>query len=575
LLILSVIWQGGFSDLTWNACGAAICLVLLWKALKRELLLPPLRLLLPMSVCLAAFAVSSVWHGSYLENWQGTARAAIFLLAGCLVYSNRHWQAARVILPAGLLLAACGILSYCGLLPLAGNMDGSRLYGLFQYANATGIFLAASAFLAHAKDRPAAASLLEITLLLTQSVGAIAVYAVGWCYHLIFAKKKSGGHHLTVFICSAVCAAAVALCRRAGLPYGGLFFAALPFILWKFLRKPLSRCGDRLTEAKFVLPAGLAVSAIISGTLLLTRATSPLTTYLERLIHVSDGLRLLAGNPLGVGPGQWAFSVLEIQTSYYNTTLIHSGFVQVGSDAGWAALISGAVLFGCWYRGQPFSAEKTAALMILAHAALDISLAFFSVVFIFVCLTDTQAMPGLGPLPSRWAAVLALLLLTVAFGTLGWAETEKNQSKWLITEGDYVEAKARLAQPVLSKDTESLLMRLEVIIQSNGALDEFMAVMRELRRPNATARYLEAVILEREGLITEAADAALACAQASPYFVDGYETLVSFLAEMTDAEQEYYRAKMTNIWEKARTNENPLARFIPGKEKGRMKEAFW
>jgi len=184
--ILITLWQGGFTDTAWCLAGVFFSAILLFKFNK----FPPKNASFLLLGAVIFYIVSVVLNGSHAEGWMGVLKIIVVVL-WLLVLLNIRTDTEQLAFWSGLLVAVTGILAFLGVLPIPGAATAGRLFGIFQYANATGIFLAVCAFLTRYNNkRRHWALVMEAALLLTQSAGSILVYLIGLGYIWITKSKE-------------------------------------------------------------------------------------------------------------------------------------------------------------------------------------------------------------------------------------------------------------------------------------------------------------------------------------------------------------------------------------------------
>ncbi|MCL1807951.1 MAG: O-antigen ligase family protein [Oscillospiraceae bacterium] len=499
--------QGGFPDAVWALCGVLALIFLLAKAKKT----PRLPVLLLMLSFLAVYLISAAVHGWPYESLAVLCKVTVaFLLFWAFI--NMETDAAQTLFAAGMAVALIGYAAFCGLLPWNGAVVSQRLQSVFEYANSAALFLGAAAFMTRNDPKRAAyAPFLETALLLTQSVGAIAVYAAGWGLRLLTHKETKAAPLFCGAGFSLLAAGSVyALVYVAGVP----FLGALPPLLLLVFRKQIKRLSDTLAARKWVLFTGVGSCIMLPVMVFYSRGLRPLATAGERLTHMSDGLRVMTDNPLGIGPGRWAFESYALQSSDYTVTKIHSEIVSIGVDAGFLAVAAALLLLGIWLKGRAWDAHSICVVMILLGAAMDIPFSFCSIVFITALLSaKTSSKPLSIPPPARLFFLLPLVLCGLVFTQ----SVIKNQAE-------------RTMQPQLLEklpvrnDTEAILSRMNMALDM-GRHDKLDEAFASLKEPNAEAYAYLAQSLARRGEFEAAEAAAMRCIELSPHQAMGYDLL--------------------------------------------------
>ena len=296
LLVFITVLQGGFTDAVWGLCGIILILFLLFRAKK----LPPTPVIMLFLLLTAVYVVSALFHGLPFETLAVLCR---LMVTGLLLFAfyNIDGDITESVFIAGMAVAGIGFAALCDLFYLDGAVMSNRLQSVFQYANAAGFFIGIAAFLTRLDaKRSAYAPFLEAALILTQSVGALIVYGAGWAIYLLKNKNVKFQPILCGFAVSAFV---------AGIVYGILRFSPmtqlglLPLIILLVFRKKLPPWIDTMVRQRWFQLLGGGVCLLAASAFFLIRGFRPIATYLERLIHIWDGLRIIFRYPLGIGPG--------------------------------------------------------------------------------------------------------------------------------------------------------------------------------------------------------------------------------------------------------------------------------
>ncbi|HCC34971.1 MAG TPA: hypothetical protein DEQ02_04810 [Ruminococcaceae bacterium] len=557
--IILTLWQGGFTGLIW--CLAGVCFSVF--LILRPFVFPSKTVMPALAGLIVAYIVSTLLAGSHTEGWMGVIKITVVVLL-IIILQSRTPNTDEIAFFAGITVAMAGLLSYSGLLPLPGMTVGGRLYGVFQYANVTALFLAVCAFLTRLSEKRASmAVIMETALILTQSLGGLAVYAAGWIIYRIVRKDFKLSLHLGGFMLSAIMAAGIlGVVLYTLVPY----FAVIIPIAYITAQKPIQKTIENISRKKwfavsFIIIAGLAAAGFFA-----LRGTRPLLTFLERAVHITDSFRVMLAYPLGLGSGNWSFHMREYQSAWYDATLPHCGYIQIGLSGGFLALGCVIFLIGFWLKKQKTGKYTVAALMILVHALQDISFLFLTVILLLaMCMRSALPEGALSTAVShKRRKPIAILFAAVAIAclTLCVPELQKNHAGWIARGGRYEEAAAELENGVLlSNDTQALIMRITYAAQS-GKLAELDKAFQSMKNPNSEALHWQALYYIERGEYTAAAETALLCAEKSPYWEEGYELLDEIIPRLAAEDREEYRRQKEMLRETARQNAHPFAKFI-------------
>ena len=180
--------------------------------------------------------------------------------------------------------------------------------------------------------------------------------------------------------------------------------------------------GLRLRLRRLLLGLGALVllslaAELLSGGLLSRRLLSLLagsSSLYGRLLYWQDGLRMLAGRPLGLGRNGFFYLQSLEQSGVYTVRAVHNGYLQAALDYGvpGGLLALAAVLLALLRRGVPLR-ERLVMLAVAIHALVDFDLEYGALVFLFIlCLPEGKGtrlrLPRL--VPALGGAALALCL---------------------------------------------------------------------------------------------------------------------------------------------------------------------
>lgn len=242
---------------------------------------------------------------------------------------------------AGAVLAGLGILMFVGVLPVEGAVNAGRLMFTFQYANAAGLLFAIAALLALSSERRElrwASVVPLLALVLTQSVGALAVCALGVAMLAVRARLQAS---LQTRVLAVGAGVALAAC------------VALAVV-----------ARDRIAQAS--------------------------QTFIERIIQMADAASLIPSHVvLGIGPEQWQHAFPYVQTARYYAADVHCSYLQLALDAGLlAALVFAAALaWSLWCLAKAGDAVSCIALAMAAvHMIFDFDVRFAALVLLVALL---------------------------------------------------------------------------------------------------------------------------------------------------------------------------------------------
>lgn len=486
--------RGGFGGEVTCACGLAALCVAACLLVKRKSGVPgvgPMPLLL--SGLAAAYLAGGAVHGmplvcaSEAGTWAGVAGVSI---VASLQDTHRRESALDWLCRLGALSSVVGMLVFCEALEWQGGVAGGRLQFPMTYANASGAWFAAAAFLCLFSERPPVRLLSPLpvaALALTGSGGALAAFAVAAAV-LAFFWLRSGRRGEFAF--AAACAAAgvaLALCVRILPPAASAacaLAAAAACIALGRAAPGLAAPPPSKKAAVAVTGACLAALAL-SAASMAGRAAEAASDFSTRLAHVADGLSLLSQSPLlGVGPDCWQFLYQRVQTAAYRTTVVHCSYVQVALDSGVVGLCLLAAALACGFAGLIRARDLRSGLpagLVAAHALVDFDLQFGSLAFLlaFLATPARKLESSAAAAPRRVAALLLAVLLAAscAFGLA--ASVARSQVLAACARGDFQQAAALYEDnPMAQDDPEMRAAWLESLRASGRSLDAAYDVAR-------------------------------------------------------------------------------------------------
>lgn len=352
VLIFLIICHGGYSFSVIVLSGAVMS-VLLAFATKG----------VSISLSQGIFTVFSLWyficslrHG-FITEYAAKGALPTVLLIFWLFISSGNINKPKIInalMEASMWIALFSII-HCIVISINAS-SVQRLVFPFDYSNACGIYFAVCYFLCSGSESSFVRRIrfvFPVALILTQSVGA-----------------------------------------------GVLFFAALIFTFIK--------------QKKYIAIACIFIALVLFILVFSGRIAQSMGTFAERILHINDGLRCLADNPLsGIGAGWWEHAGQSYRTGYYSARVIHSSITSIAVNSG----IPGIVLFLAVLLPELiaiFKAKKyfLPALILIIHSMADFSLSFTVLGVMLVLMTsESKKKIPLNPI----AVKTSLIALSLGF----------------------------------------------------------------------------------------------------------------------------------------------------------------
>ncbi len=365
----------------------------------------------------------------------------VFLAAGMWDKDRRqtafiHWSLTAFAI-AGAAVAAIGILTGQGIVPLPDGLFFGRLGSTFLYPNSMAAYLMATLlitiYLAVQSTRPLPAGLLAgmgylilLAIIGSQSRGVWAMLPFILALFILgqTARKKS------FLLTAGILVTAIALSSLTVAPQVQQSQPNWRAFLWTLAGFLISgtvwiSCAARFYKTSWKAAAGLAKRKVLLGALLiiliiaagavlkhnlpdstydsvasdnsLLKRFTPVkveSSFQARLVYFADALKMIKERPLsGWGGGGWFSGYHSFQSYNYTSTTVHNHYLQVWVEAGTLGLLAFLVpcLFLCrgllhLYRIRTTHAADaetwaigTAAIAIVLHAAIDFDLSFSSI----------------------------------------------------------------------------------------------------------------------------------------------------------------------------------------------------
>lgn len=351
----------------------------------------------------------------------------MYIMAANITSSYDKIKAALYISVASIfVIAFSGHLVYADIINLKGAMEYNRLYGLYQYPNATGSVLGAGALIC-ISYLPKCANKWESILIhialttifsafvLTLSVGAFLTFAAVIMIYFIVTKVKG---KLYIMLASATmllsCLPLLYIFIRGtykqsfvimyiiSLIMSGIFGWLINYLNNKGLRDMDPKKSLKIVLATVVLVLFLSVALFFGFRSSIEPAVSKLwdeelksQNAQDRITFTKDGFRIFTDNILfGAGGGAWKDQYFRYQSFPYPSAEAHNYYIQLMVETGLAGLIALiAVLYFVLKKGiktiltgdkQASASLFLAVIMLLGHAVLDFDLSLSALMFLLM-----------------------------------------------------------------------------------------------------------------------------------------------------------------------------------------------
>lgn len=345
ILIFLLMFQGGFYSSAYLLVGITGTFFMMIS--KRRIVVSSE--IKGLIILVIAYFLSAINHGISYSVLNQSSLLLICLVIACLIQMMNVEENSRLIRHIevmGIISSVIGILIFVGVLSFPGGMNAGRLQFTFQYANVAGTWFAVCFILARDsknKSIRALSFMNLIALFMTKSIGAIIV----------------------------------------------LFFFQT---IWMF-----RKVKEKRTKPAWGIFIGYCCVCLIATLVVATRLEQGIYTFVERLIQIYDGLRVMVSNLLlGIGAGNWQYVYPFHQSAQYKAGVIHSSYVQMGVSAGIVLMVIMLTLLICVAIRfiRKYNRVTEAALFILFHSMLDYCLSFACIDVLLIILLETDSERG-------------------------------------------------------------------------------------------------------------------------------------------------------------------------------------
>ena len=534
-IMFSVLVQGGYFPTVFLICAVVITCMLIFRKGGR------------CSTCgwplwgLAAWYLFTSLIRGYRADSLGQACLPVVCALFLTTYDSLDVAQKRRVLDyliwGNWFFAGIAILAFCGILPLAGAVTAHRLQSTFQYANAAGSWFAAMALLTlgsiEQKNRRLALPGI-VALFLTRSVGALGLYILLQLVQ-VFIKRKQHVWKETVLIHSLAALFSVALFFTTG-------WTTLPIILLLYLAgwhldKLIAIAGRIYLQWACLAMGGVGMVAVLYS----RRAASSLATFAERIVQIHDGLAVITAHPIfGVGAGNWAEVYPYYQSAQYVSSVIHSGIIQIGVDAGVPAMSFTVAFFLLALRGKGRSLSEILAVMLLAvHSLMDFTMQFFPIAALFLAVLFLCDEPK--PLPQKTINLIIIPVVCAGLLCAGlfWEEMQYKRLVRLGQEQAWTEAASCYSENQFLFG-DSLAARVVCVrsLYQVGKLQDVLSLTSDPNLKDMELFLLRAQALQRLDDQDTAVQLLLSQLERQPYRIGLYEQSAELLLQWEAGEEQ-------------------------------------
>lgn len=567
LLFIAVILQGGFFPTTYIILGIVAAIVLPFVTKK----IPPIKITLTFLVICVLYVISAIINNPSFDGFISAARPLVCFLFFILAYNVKDKNnASKYIVIIGLVTGGIGLLAYCNIIVLSGANTVGRLQSTFQYANAAGIFLAVCGLLTNdieSKKLKNKITIIETSLLLTQSVGSIISYILGLVICITMSDKKDRRSLLLRFCLNLIFSAVfAALIYISSVILKQSIVSAVMLVLFLASCRYIQTIIDKLINNKFGLIISIVGVAASGSLIFFVRSNSAWKTYIERIIQINDGFNVMLSHLfMGVGPGIWENIKFTWQSASYEAGYIHSSIIQLGVDAGVLAIAAVIVLIIIWFKNINMRRRYifSSIVIILLHSLLDITLNFISICFLLIILSCLIIESPMHVIKSRVPVILSSIAVTIMLIYLFSGQIELNNGLKFFTAGDAKSAIEVLEQSeYYYKNSYSANFLLSRLYYQTNQYDKFYEQIERLPYKTSDVYYLESNVYSKQNKPYDAINSTFRCIELSRQQKYGYELAEQIIGVLPDAEKNEYNQKLDKYKAYAKSVENKLSYII-------------
>lgn len=561
IMYLAVLIQGGYFAAAYLPLGILALFGMLFIGKK----LPNLKYVLPFLLLCIFYFISMLTTGITVDSLMYSAKILLYFIFWILLYNIKDKdKLIRSIVILGFSVSLLGVAAYAGIIPIGGMVNVNRLQGVFQYANAMGIFTAASSLTANElqdKKYNKMIVTMEIALILTQSAGAILFYLIG-LFSAILLKYKSNRTEIISGFVLRFSTSFITAALMFILPSNIKFLSLAILVILILLQNKLEFLYERV---RLPLIPIITIVALAAAGLTIVRGGRFTGTFIERVIQISDGLSAIASNIFtGLGPGNWNFLRYAWQSFGYSATIIHSSIIQTGVDAGAGAAVVVLIMFIFYFR-QPINNKPfiySAGAIVILHSLVDTTLNFTGIVFLLMSLYFIRSSEESYIKIPRWSTVLlAILLIPCFFWLTSWNYRYNQANK---SSNAIILLRNMENFPINSYEGS---LTLGDLYYKAGMSDEFKEQLKKIPYKTADVYYLAARELIKEGKYEEALEQGYLCIKESPMQSFGYSLVLDIIEKLPEEDRVKQKLLLNEFRSNAEKHKHFLSHYIQ-KQKG-------
>ncbi len=418
-----------------------------------------------------------VTEGNFQNGLYESEKFLLFPLALVLGTAVNKKTVQYAVYTASFVVAVVGLIAYCGFATVNDfviNSNGMlRLQSLLRYANTTACLLGCGYIIAiniysetSQKIHLYFSAIMLLAMFLTISKAAIPIF-IGVGTLIVFKKKEIASNFLLQLVITGILLFSIMFFAKRYLYFPVTVLMVICIIACAF--KP-RRLTENLACKMWAIMLTVGMLAVV---VLFLIKPSFFSTFTQRLIYMKDALKIVPQKILfGWGAGSWKVLQYKIQSTQYDVTYIHNGFLQflfengIIFTVGFFALCVGAFWMSVKKNHYDFAAV---ILLICIHSIMDFDLSFGIVLIILglicgqITMTETKETKRF-ILPIASGVMIAIISVASIYMITEYVSRNRFESLCLTKNYNAALVQAERLEKICPKDS-TLKMNIAALVE--------------------------------------------------------------------------------------------------------------
>lgn len=418
-----------------------------------------------------------ITKGNFQNGLYESEKLLLFPLALVLGTAVNKKTVQYAVYTASFIVAVVGLIAYCGFATVNDfviNSNGMlRLQSLLRYANTTACLLGCGYIIAiniycdtSKRIHLYFSAIILLAMFLTVSKATIPIF-VGVGTLVVFKKKEIASNFLFQLVITGILMFPIIFSAKKYLYFPVAMLMVICIVACTF--KP-RRLTENLACKMWAMMLTVGMLAVV---VLFLIKPSFFSTFTQRLIYMKDALKIVPQRILfGWGAGSWKVLQYKIQSTQYDVTYIHNGFLQflfengIIFTVGFIALCIGAFWMSVKKNHYDFA---TVILLISIHSIVDFDLSFGIILIIFglICGQITKTEPkstGKFILPIASGVMIAIISVASIYMITEYVSRNRFESLCLAEKYDAALVQAERLEKICPKDS-TLKMNIAALVE--------------------------------------------------------------------------------------------------------------